>query len=230
MNGEPATAPEIHFCRPVPFTTGCAQYRSWSHCRFKSHMETKVAMSRKWKALIIWIALPYVFDVFVMPTIENTFGRNTSTADWWQGTFNGRAMIAAVLWCVIPGAVGTALLWLAPITRFWVGTLVGALIAAGSLAVVARVILAVYGGFEENIEVRLEVFNLLLPSCCAGAYAGFLRFKDQTFSRSPALGSHAGPGLEPAHFGARYFISITILVLVMVGIWVAAMGRLRSWW
>lgn len=188
-------------------------------------------MARKWKALIIWIALPYVFDVVILPGMEATLGQSTSFTDWWQGTFNSRAMIAALLWCVIPGCVGTAILWRAPIRRFWTGTLAGALLAAGCLAVIARVILAIYGGLEENMEVRLEVFNLFLPSCCAGAYAGFLRFKDQTFSPSAAPESPgASSGREQPWSGRKHIVSITILLLVMAGVWLAVMGSLRKWW
>ena len=35
--------------------------------------------------------------------------------------------------------------------------------------------MALFGGFEENVDISVTALLLMLPSCLAGAYAGFLR-------------------------------------------------------
>ncbi len=55
----------------------------------------------------------------------------------------------------------------------------GALAAIGIIAVYAWFAMTFFGGFEENIDIMIGALILSPPSCLAGAYAGFLRARDQ---------------------------------------------------
>ncbi|HEY6971509.1 MAG TPA: hypothetical protein VJA94_20030 [Candidatus Angelobacter sp.] len=188
-------------------------------------------MGRKWKALIIWIIVPYVFDTFVLFAIEAVFSQSVTLADWRRWTFDTRHLLAALLWCTAQGGIGTLILWMLPVRRFWIGIMAGASLAIAYVVIVARIMMAFFGGFEENIDIFVGSFDLLLPSCWAGAYAGFLRFKDRQMQEAlePEESSQDGavelPQPEP-----RYIVSMTIFLFVLTGIWLAILGRLRTWW
>jgi len=181
---------------------------------------------RRWKALIIWIAVPYAFGTLILTFIEALSVNRL--AYWWNWSFNLRQLAANLLFCAVQGSLGTLGLWLLPIRRFWIGTIAGGVFAAGFIVGAAKLAMLFYGGFEENIGIVLAAFNFLLPSCCAGVIAGFLRFKDgqvpAAVTPSESAG-HLGAGLF--HRERRY---IRIMLSVIVGIWIALLFRILKWW
>lgn len=159
------------------------------------------------------------------------FAGGATFADWWRWTFYMRHLITALLWCIVQGGIGTLILWVLPIRRFWIGMVAGASLGLAYVVVVAKFMMAFYGGFEENIDIFVGSFDLLLPSCWAGAYAGFLRFQDRQLQESltqEESGRASGPELPQSE--PRYIVSMTIFFFLLTGIWLAVLGRLRRWW
>lgn len=81
--------------------------------------------------------------------------------------------------CLVPAGLGTIVLWLLPIRRPWVGIVAGLILASVGIAIWVQLRVTLFGGFEENAGTAAAAKMLLLPSCLAGAYAGFLRSREQ---------------------------------------------------
>ncbi len=59
------------------------------------------------------------------------------------------------------------------------GIISGLILAAVGIIVWARFEMAFFGGFEENVDISVTALLLMFPSSLAGAYAGFLRSREQ---------------------------------------------------
>jgi hypothetical protein len=131
-------------------------------------------MGLKWKAFAIWLGIPFFSCFAIEPAVGLLFRHNANVAR----IFHWRNVANLLRTCAIPAALGTAILWLLPIRRAWLGIIVGALVASGGIAVYAWLNMKLFGGFEENVDIFVGALMLSLPSCVAGAFAGFLRAKE----------------------------------------------------
>ena len=131
-------------------------------------------MAPRWKAFTVWLVIPYLSYVAIEVGVP-LFRHDVPVAP----VFYWRHLAILLRTCAVPAALGTIVLWALPIQRAWLGLMAGALAAIGIIAVYAWFAMTFFGGFEENIDIMIGALILSPPSCLAGAYAGFLRARDQ---------------------------------------------------
>jgi hypothetical protein len=132
-------------------------------------------MRLKWKAFTIWVAFPYFSYLVVMSGLMLLFEHHIKFA----GFFSLRVQTLISAPCVIPAAFGTLALSVLPIRRTWLAIVTGTILGIGGMTFCAWFELSLFGSFETGPGIYLEALILLLPSSLAGAYAGFLRSKEQ---------------------------------------------------
>lgn len=128
-------------------------------------------MTVKWKAFTIWFAFPYFVAVVVVPGILVLSRHDAPLASLSQW----RNHVYVLLACTSPAGIGTIILWLLPIRRTWWGVMTGITLAGGGVILWLQLRTTFFGGFEANAGAAATAMTILLPSCLAGAYAGFLR-------------------------------------------------------
>jgi hypothetical protein len=127
-------------------------------------------MTEKWRAFTIWLISPFLFYVTVV-FIVSMFRNDVPVTSFSYWKVDSLLLGA----CAIPAVLGTFILWALPIRRPPLG------IGAGSILAIAGIVLwnwfemNFFGGFEANAGYYVTSLMLLVPSCLAGAYAGFLR-------------------------------------------------------
>ena len=94
-----------------------------------------------------------------------------------------RSLATALATCASLAGFGTIAIWLLPIRRAWLGAITGLILAMAGITLWALFEMTFWGGFEEDVDIYVTAMFLMLPSCVAGAYAGFLRCRE---SQSPA--------------------------------------------
>jgi hypothetical protein len=134
----------------------------------------------KWKALLSWFALPYLFCTVVVPSTLLLFRRDVTLGSFLEWKAQAYVLVA----CLFPSCFGTIVLWKLPIPRAWLGIIAGPILSIGGIAFWVWLRVIVWGGFEANAGAAATAELLLLPSCLAGAYAGFLRYRDQNLAGS----------------------------------------------
>jgi hypothetical protein len=139
-------------------------------------------MAPKWKAFAIWLALPYLCYEAVIPGMLLLFSRDVTLAPM----YHLRNLATVLATCASLAAFGTIAVWMLPIRRAWLGGISGLILAIAGIALWAWFEMAFFGGFEENVNIYVTAMFLMVPSCLAGAYAGFLRTRE----------SHLAYGLE----------------------------------
>ena len=132
-------------------------------------------MEVKWKAFGLWLTLPYLFAAVIFPGMLLLFRHDIAPSSW----FRWRDHVYVLVPCALTAGLGTTILWLLSIRRAWVGTITGSILAAGGIALWVKLRMTVFGGFESNAGTATMSLILLLPSCLAGAYAGWLRSREQ---------------------------------------------------
>jgi hypothetical protein len=131
-------------------------------------------MAVKWKAFAVWIALPYLSYVVVLPIMLLIFRHDADLVS----IYRLRHLVFLLAICTVLATFGIVTVWVLPIRRAWVGILSGLVAAIGGIALGAWFEMTFYGGFEENIGIYFTALFLAPPSCLAGAYAGFLRSRE----------------------------------------------------
>ena len=134
-----------------------------------------IKMALKSRAFGIWVAIPYLFVGVIFPGMRLLFRHDLALASW----FEWRAHAYLLGACLIPAAAGTIILWLLPLRRTWAGILAGLILAIGGIGLWVAFRLTFFSGFEANAGAVAAAEILLLPCCLAGAYAGFLRSREQ---------------------------------------------------
>jgi len=126
-------------------------------------------MKPKWKAFTSWLILPYLASVVIA-----LLSHYIALAPLMQWKVHAYVLGA----CVFPAGFGTIILWLLPIRQAWVGIAAGPILALGAIVLWVMLRVTFWGGFEANAGTAATAMILLLPSCFAGAYAGFLRYRE----------------------------------------------------
>src|SRR5437868_332638 len=108
------------------------------------------------------MGVPYFFDLTIPSIIQMFSGERLSFQQWLAWAFPRQAFVTVLIWVVVPAALGTLLLWLLPISRLWIGVAIGSFLGPGLVFLVARVVMSVQGGFEENVDILIEALNLSL--------------------------------------------------------------------
>ena len=127
-------------------------------------------MVMKLKAFAIWLAVPYFSYALIV------LGLRVFRSDVALGPiFNWKTQLLLLALCLVAAALGTIVLWMLPIRRRLLGVIAGLVLAVVSLVAEVWFAMTFYGGFEPNAGMYVSGLMLLLPSCLAGTYAGFLR-------------------------------------------------------
>ncbi|HKM49172.1 MAG TPA: hypothetical protein VJX69_16400 [Terriglobales bacterium] len=130
-------------------------------------------MAMKWRAFATWIVVPFLSAIVVPKAMYRFSSHPEGSPKYSLGIL---AFILAI--CTGLAAVCTIAVWVLPVKRVWLGVVGGIVAGAGSVALAAWFAMALYGGFEENIGMFLAAISLTPGSCLAGAYAGFLRVRE----------------------------------------------------
>ena len=133
----------------------------------------------KWKAFAVWIAVPFLSAIVVPKAIYRFYGRTDASPE-----YNLFLLSFIAAFCIGLAAVGTVVVWVLPVERVWLGIIAGIIAGAGMVGLAAWFAMTFYGGFENNIGIFLAAISFGPGSCLAGAYAGFLRSREnQTVRR-----------------------------------------------
>lgn len=132
------------------------------------------------KTFGVWLALLCV-SALVVPKVLYWGRAGSPRYSLWILVF-----ILAV--CTGLAAFGTIAVWILPINRVWLGIVGGVVAAMGSVALAAWLAMTFYGGFENDIGIFWGALSLAPGSCLAGAYAGFLRSRENRAIRTRRLG------------------------------------------
>lgn len=132
-------------------------------------------MATRWKAFAVWLIFPYLFYEAIVPGLLLLFNRAVTLAPQYR--LKNLAIVLAT--CAGLAAFGTTIIWLLPIRRAWMAIAGGVILAAAGIFLWARFEMIFFGGFEKNVDFSVTALLLMLPSCLAGAYAGFLRSRDR---------------------------------------------------
>jgi MFS family permease len=132
----------------------------------------------RWRALATWIALLCMSAVVVPKVMYRFHGREESSPTYSLG-------ILVLILAVSTGlaTLGTIVVWVLPVRRVWLGMVSGVIAAMGSVVLSAWFAMTFYGGFENNIGIFIGAVSVTPGSCLAGAYAGFLRSRENQAGR-----------------------------------------------
>ena len=130
-------------------------------------------MATKWRAFATWIVVPFLSAIVVPEAIYRFSSHPEGSPEFRLGIL---AYILTI--CIGLATVGTVAVWLLPVKRVWWGIIGGMIVGAGSVALAAWFAMTFYGGFENNIGIFLAAISFGPGSCLAGAYAGFLRVRE----------------------------------------------------
>jgi MFS family permease len=130
-------------------------------------------MAMKWKAFATWIVVPFLSAIVVPEAIYRCSSHPEGSPEFRLGIL---AFILAI--CIGLATVGTMAVWVMPVKRVWLGIIGGMTAGAGIVALAAWFAMTFYGGFENNIGLFLAAISFGSGSCLAGAYAGFLRSRE----------------------------------------------------
>jgi MFS family permease len=125
------------------------------------------------KTFGVWLALLCVSALVVPKVMFRFYGRGESSPTYSLGIL---VLILAVSTSL--AAFGTIAVWILPTGRVWLGIIGGVVAAMGSVALAAWLAMTFYGGFENNIAIFVGALSLAPGGCLAGAYAGFLRSRE----------------------------------------------------
>jgi MFS family permease len=132
----------------------------------------------KWRAFVVWIALLFLSAIVVPKLIFRFYGRGEISPIYSLGIMSCFLAI-----CTALAAIGTIAVWVLPVRRVWLGITGGVIAGAGSVALAAWLAMTFYRGFEISIWFFWYAAFLAPGSCLAGAYAGFLRSRQNNAPR-----------------------------------------------
>ena len=137
----------------------------------------------RWKAFGVWLALLCVSALVVPKVLYRLYGRAEASPRYslW-------ILVFILALCTSLAAFGTIAVWILPMRRVWLGIVGGVVAAVGSVALAAWLAMTFYGGFENDIGIFWGALILVPGSCLAGAYAGFLRSRENQDVRTRRLG------------------------------------------
>jgi MFS family permease len=127
----------------------------------------------KWKAFAVWFAVLFLSAIVGPKAIDRFYGHADSLTEYNLFVLS---FIGAI--CIGLAAIGTAVVWVLPVRRVWLGIVGGIIAGAASIALAAWFAMTFYGGFENDIGILLATISLGPGSCLAGAYAGFSRSRE----------------------------------------------------
>ena len=126
----------------------------------------------KWRAFAVWIAVLFLSAVVVPKVVYRFYGRASPTYSLGILSF-----FLAI--CIDLAAVGTIAVWVLPAKRVWLGVVGGVVSGAGSVALAAWFAMTFFNfGFGSNFYIFWFAIFLAPGGCLAGAYAGFLRSRE----------------------------------------------------
>jgi predicted permease len=121
------------------------------------------------KAFVVWALFPYISLIVFQFMLQLPRTTVAEIFHYWSPE------LKVILFCAFEAMIGASILWSLPISKRWLGILTGVVISIVLVFAVCLLEMALFGGFEANVDIAVTALILTVPSCLAGGYAGFLR-------------------------------------------------------